>query len=69
MASAFCDGVLSTGLNGEAICSVAWSSAPTSWDAVDPAEFGSYFSAGFVFVIVAWATGKAVALVLELIRR
>lgn len=69
MATPYCDGTISTGLNGEAVCDVAWSAPATAWSAVDPAEFAGYFSAGFVFVIVAWATGKAVGTVLALIRR
>ena len=69
MATPYCDGTLSTGANGEALCSVAWSSPATAWDAVDPSEFGSYFAAGFIFVAVAWSAGKAVALLLSLIRR
>lgn len=65
----FCPGTISTGLAGEALCSVAWETPETAWDAVDPAEFGSYFAAGFVFVVVAWAVGKSVAVILDLIRR
>jgi len=69
MATPFCDGTISTGASGEALCSVAWTSPVQAWDSVDPAEFGNYFAAGFIFVAVAWSAGKAVALLLSLIRR
>jgi len=68
MATPHCAGTITTGGAGEALCSVAWSSPASSWAAVDPADAASYFGAGFVFVVVAWATGKAVSVVLKAIR-
>jgi len=68
MSSPHCSGVISTGPGGEALCSVAWETPASSWESVDPADAGSYFAAGFVFLIMVWATGKCVALILSLIR-
>jgi len=68
MATPSCAGTITTGGSGEALCSVAWDSPATSWDAVDPADAGSYFGAGFVFICVAWVTGKGVALLLKALR-
>lgn len=69
MPSAICPGEITTGLYGEAICSEAWVSATTSFEAVDTAQAGAYFSTGLAFIVVAWAIGKSVALILSLIRR
>jgi len=68
MATPHCPGTITTGLAGEALCSVAWETPASSWETVDPADAGSYFAAGFTFIVVAWATGKGVAILLKAIR-
>jgi len=69
MATPHCPGTISTGAGGTAICSVAWETPSSSWDAVDPADAAAYFGSGAMVVLMFFLVGKGVGAILQLLRR
>ena len=70
MATARCDGVIQTDVNGVAYCEdlvgapLAWVQVePFSLDHIDSATAGEYFAVGFVIYGTAWAIGKSVGVI------
>lgn len=70
-----CSGELSTLASGELACSGAWSwldsamvPVPFDYLQLDYSLLGGMFTAGFTIVVTVWAAGKAVALVLSMLK-
>lgn len=64
---AVCDGDISTGGNGEAVCSVAWE--VVEWAVtVDPVEATLAFSAGFFIMASFWVAIVGVVVAVRFVR-
>lgn len=67
-----CSGEISQTVEGFALCSTGWTQAPAPvlFDVtqIDPAVATSFFSAGFVLVIVPWATAWGISQMFRLLR-
>lgn len=75
MATARCDGVIVTDVNGVPACEdqvgapLAWVAVePFSIDQLDSVVLGEHFAVGFIIYGTAWAIGKGVAMVLNAVR-
>ncbi len=75
MATARCDGVIVTDVNGVPACEDQ-GGAPLAWVEVEPFDptdidattAGEHFALGFVLYATAWVIGKAVGIILGIIR-
>lgn len=75
MATARCDGVVTTDANGVPACEDG-GGAPLAWVQVEPFSVedidstiaGEHFAVGFVLYATAWVIGKAVGVILNAIR-